>query len=135
MPVCSVVKVRGFHLDIYGHVNHARYLEFMEDARWEFFQHHLDPREWRKQGLIWVVANVNISYRRPADFNEVLEVTADLARIGNRSAVMRQLIRLRGTETVVTEADVTFVIVNEATGRAVPLEGELRALLESLMGG
>ncbi len=28
------IKIRGYHLDLYGHVNHARYLEFLEDARW-----------------------------------------------------------------------------------------------------
>ena len=28
------IKVRGFHLDVYQHVNNARYLEFLEEARW-----------------------------------------------------------------------------------------------------
>ena len=27
------IKVRGFHLDVYQHVNNARYLEFLEEAR------------------------------------------------------------------------------------------------------
>ena len=134
MPVCSTIKVRGFHLDVYGHVNHARYLEFMEAARWEYFMHELDLREWRsKHGLIWVVVNLNINYRRPADLGEVLEVTADLTRIGNRSAVIHQDIRLEGTDTVVADADVTFVIADEKSGRAVALDGELRRVLEGLM--
>jgi thioesterase-3 len=29
------IKVRGFHLDVYQHVNNARYLEFLEEARWD----------------------------------------------------------------------------------------------------
>ena len=28
------IKVRGYHLDGYQHVNNARYLEFLEEARW-----------------------------------------------------------------------------------------------------
>ncbi|XLM23374.1 thioesterase, partial [Chromobacterium piscinae] len=28
------IKVRGYHLDLFGHVNNARYLEFLEEARW-----------------------------------------------------------------------------------------------------
>ncbi|MEP8710355.1 hypothetical protein ABKV66_22685, partial [Enterobacter hormaechei] len=28
------IKVRGYHLDVYQHVNNARYLEFLEEARW-----------------------------------------------------------------------------------------------------
>lgn len=30
------LRVRGYHLDGYGHVNNARYLEFMEEGRWAF---------------------------------------------------------------------------------------------------
>ena len=26
------IKVRGYHLDVYQHVNNARYLEFLEEA-------------------------------------------------------------------------------------------------------
>lgn len=33
-----VLKVRGYHVDVFGHVNHARYLEFLEEARWAFFE-------------------------------------------------------------------------------------------------
>ena len=29
------IKVRGYHLDVYQHVNNARYLEFLEEARWD----------------------------------------------------------------------------------------------------
>lgn len=32
------LTVRNYHLDGYGHVNNARYLEFLEEARWTFFQ-------------------------------------------------------------------------------------------------
>ena len=34
------LTVRNYHLDGYGHVNNARYLEFLEEARWTFFQEH-----------------------------------------------------------------------------------------------
>jgi len=28
------IKVRNYHLDRFGHVNNARYLEFLEEGRW-----------------------------------------------------------------------------------------------------
>lgn len=31
------IKVRGYHLDVYQHVNNARYPEFLEEARWDGF--------------------------------------------------------------------------------------------------
>ena len=30
----TTLTVRGYHLDGYGHVNNARYLEFYEEGRW-----------------------------------------------------------------------------------------------------
>lgn len=134
MPASITIKVRGFHLDIYGHVNNARYLEFMEDARWEYFQGHVDLGEWRAQhGHVWVIVNININYRRPANFGEVLTVSAAISRLGNRSVVMHQEIRLQDGGELVAEADVTFAVADEKTGRAIILEGELRGLLEGLM--
>jgi len=32
------IKVYGYHLDMYGHVNNARYLEFLETARWQLIE-------------------------------------------------------------------------------------------------
>ncbi len=34
----TTVKVRGYHLDIYQHVDNACYLEFLEEARWAWFE-------------------------------------------------------------------------------------------------
>jgi len=34
----TYIKVRGYHLDFYQHVNNARYLEFLEEARWEWLE-------------------------------------------------------------------------------------------------
>ena len=30
------IVIRGYHLDAYRHVNNARYLEFLEEARWQY---------------------------------------------------------------------------------------------------
>lgn len=133
MPVYSTIKIRGYHLDVYGHVNNARYLEFLEDARWEYLLNHLDLAAWREQSLMWVVVNVNINYRRPAALGEVVEVTAAMSRIGHRSAVIHQDVRLAGTDTLVADADITFVVADEKEGRAVPIEGEIRHVLERLL--
>ncbi len=127
------IKVRGYHLDLYGHVNNARYLEFLEEGRWAAFEGQFDLREWQERGLSFFVVNINISYRKPATLGELLEVRTNLSHIGNKSGVIRQEIVLKGTDTVVTDADVTFVIADARTGKALPLEGALRSEFESLL--
>nr|WP_281269938.1 thioesterase family protein [Crenobacter cavernae] len=132
MPHLTSIKVRGYHLDLYGHVNNARYLEFLEEARWTFFEEHGDLPWFLSSGLALVVVNINIDYRRPALMNEELAVSSGVKSIGRRSAVIHQRVMLAGTGTVVAEADVTFVVFDGKLGRAVELDGRLKELLEAM---
>jgi thioesterase-3 len=125
------IKVRGYHLDMYQHVNNARYLEFLEEARWHFIESKIDLIEWTKKGLGFVVASITINYRKPASLDQVLEIQSKLSRINVRSATIEQRIYLENTEILIADAEVTFVIVNTKTGKPVSLEGELLETMKS----
>ena len=125
------IKVRGYHLDMYQHVNNARYLEFLEEARWDFIESEIDLNDWMKQGLGFVVANININYRKPASLDQVLEIHSRVSNINIKSATIEQKIFLEKSEILIANADVTFVIVDVKTGKSVPLKGELLALMNS----
>ena len=57
------LRVHGFHCDLYGHVNHARYLEFLEAARWEMLGDAVELDAWHDQGRRFVIVRVDVSYR------------------------------------------------------------------------
>jgi thioesterase-3 len=124
------IKVRGYHLDLFGHVNNARYLEFLEEGRWAAFESDTDLQQIALKGYAFNVVNININYRLPARMNQVLCVATEVTRWKRRSAVIHQVVKLKGTDTVIADADVTFVMVDEKTKKAAPLEGELLALLQ-----
>jgi thioesterase-3 len=125
------IPVRGYHLDVYGHVNNARYLEFLEEARWAYFGEHADLNWWQQRGKAFVVVNINIDYRAPANIGDVLDVGVEVVEIGQRSSVIRQVVS-KQDGTVSAEARVTFVVLDIASGRATPIEGDLREQLERL---
>ncbi|MGB5065549.1 MAG: thioesterase family protein [Candidatus Competibacter sp.] len=126
------IKVRGYHLDLFRHVNNARYLEFLEEARWSLLENRGNLDLLEQHGYTFAVVNININYRRAAFMGEILQIATSVKTIGARSCVMRQLVTLKGTDTVVADADVTFVIIDTRTDKAAPLEGELRAAIERL---
>jgi len=132
MPHRIEIKVRGYHLDLYRHVNNARYLEFLEEARWSFLESQSGLNFLQERGYTFALVNININYRRAAYMGEWLDIASSVKSIGNRSCVMRQLITLKNTDTVVADADVTFVIVDTRTEKSALLEGELRAALERM---
>ena len=126
------IKVRGYHLDLYRHVNNARYLEFLEEARWSFLESKGNIDYLHERGYTFALVNINISYRRPAYMGEVLRIATSVKAIGTRSCVMHQLVTLKDTDTVIADADVTFVLVDIRTDKAAVLEGDLRAALERM---
>jgi acyl-CoA thioester hydrolase len=78
------VRVYYEDTDAGGVVYHARYLNFCERARTEW----LRARGWEQDALrermqlMFVVSRVTLEYRRPARFNDLLDVTCEVERLG-----------------------------------------------------
>ena len=127
------IKVRGYHLDVYQHVNNARYLEFLEEARWAYFEATHGLEWFTESGLAFVVVNININYRRPAVLGDVLTVTSKVEQLNGKSGVLSQVVTLDPEGQVVADALITFVCIDLKTQKALALEGELRQHLEAMV--
>lgn len=79
------VEVRYGDLDAQRHVNNAKYLTYMEQARLEYVRHLglWDGESFAELGMI--VAEVQITYRAPIHFGQPVRVGARVARLGNKS--------------------------------------------------
>jgi YbgC/YbaW family acyl-CoA thioester hydrolase len=75
-------NVRGYELDSYGHVNHAVYFNYLEQARWELFHDLSLTGYFKENDLLLVVIEVHARYSREITlFDEVVvrtEVTKEL---------------------------------------------------------
>ncbi|NIF23375.1 acyl-CoA thioesterase [Candidatus Pantoea multigeneris] len=129
----TTIKVRGYHLDVYQHVNNARYLEFLEEARWQWLE-DVNAFDWLQSAkLAFIVVNININYRRPAVMGDVLAIRSAVAQLNGKSGVLHQRVTLAESDVEVADAAITFVCIDLRTQKAVALEGELRQRLEQLM--
>lgn len=131
MQTITPIKVRGYHIDLYQHVNNARYLEFLEEARWHFLEEQEGIEKLMNSGHGLAVVNININFRRGAFMNEQLEIKTWLSELGNKSALIKQEVLLQGTDTLIADADVTFVVTNQEAQKAVTLTGELKEVMQS----
>lgn len=129
----TAVRVRGFHLDGYGHVNHARYLEFLEEGRWAYVDAHPEFAEGLAKGVALVAVNLNIDYRRAAVMNDDLEVETCLIRLGGRSGVVGHRITHVGSGELVASATLTFVLLDQRSGQVIPMGGEWAERLDPLV--
>ena len=131
----TIIKVRGYHLDVYQHVNNARYLEFLEEARWAWLE-KLDALRWLSESrLAFIVVNININYRRPAVLGDELVIDSRLTQLGGKSGVIGQNITLRPNGEAIADAALTFVCIDLHSQKAQPISGELKQKLEQMLAG
>ena len=123
------LKVRGYHLDLYGHVNNARYLEFLEEGRWNYYETKLDWKILEKLNLAYVIVNINISYLGQARLNDTLVINTKVLKSGTKSITMLQEIFLDNSEQKIVEATVTFVLMSTKNQKAIVLDDNLKDLL------
>ncbi|WP_016673071.1 YbgC/FadM family acyl-CoA thioesterase, partial [Yersinia pestis] len=98
------IKVRGFHIDVFQHVNNARYLEFLEEARWEWLDGQPVFQWMVEHQIAFIVVNINISYRRPAVLGDLLRIDSQLLKLNGKSGVMKHTITLEPTAIPVVDA-------------------------------
>lgn len=122
------ISVRGYHLDVYQHVNNARYLELLEEARWRHYDDY-STDFFTEKGWGFIIVNINIDYKSSAVLGDVLSIDTSVKRIGGKSVTFHQCITVKGSGKVAVEADVTFVMIDIKSGGVLPVEGELKDVL------
>lgn len=109
-----------------GVVYHANYLKFMERARTEWLRSlGFDQAVLRRDlGVLFVVRELRLKYRKPACFDDALEVMTELSGVGRSLLEFGQTI-LRGEETL-TEAGVEVVCVDAERFKPVAIPPIIR---------
>ena len=119
------IKVQGFHLDVYQHVNNARYLEFLETGRWDLMDKTGLLKLLGDSQLAFVIVNININYRAPAQLFDELEIHTAIQATQERKGIISQRVINKKSGKLVAEASVTYVVVNRGTGKTERLSEEL----------
>ena len=117
--------------DAGGIVYYVNYLKFMERARTEFMRSlGFDKGHIFNLDRMFVVRDVAVSYRRPAQLDDELEATAAVARLRAAGIVFRQAIRKGGE--LLANGEVTVACVNRGGGKPRRLPADMMARLRAL---
>ena len=118
-PFSHPVRTRFAETDAMGIIHHGAYLPYLEEARVAYLRQLGHPYdEVRRQGFNFAVLEVVVQYRRPLEFDELLDVRL---RAG---AVSRATFQLAYLLTVGRDVRATAVTVHgcvDAEGKATRL--------------
>lgn len=119
------IVVRSTEIDEVGHVNNAKYLEYLEWGREDWYAlTGFAAERLAEQNIATVVVNININYRREAKKGERLTIVTRPVRKGHTSFVVRQKIYNREGDCVV-DADVTIVMFDLYERQSTPIPESL----------
>jgi len=124
------IRVYYEDTDAGGVVYHSNYLNFMERARTEWLRSMGYEQTTVKNefGVIIVVHSLSINFKKPARFNDMLEVRCELANVGRGSIEMAQIISCNGVELIHAHIKAAFVDAETFKPVAIPTAMKLDML-------
>lgn len=123
------IQIKEHHLDTFGHVNNATYLELLEEARWEFLlENGLDLRTIHVSGIGPVVLECHIQFLKELRLREWITIQSQLISFEKKIGIMEQDI-LNEDGATCSKAKLTFGVFDLKLRKLIhPSEQWLKAI-------
>ncbi|TQD48231.1 acyl-CoA thioesterase [Marilutibacter aestuarii] len=119
------MSVRWNDLDAFNHVNNARYLTYLEEARLRWMMGL--PGLGLDDDVAPVVAAAHVNYRRPIEWPGEVDIELFVERMGNTSvSIGHRIVAARDHGVLYCDGHVVLVWIDRTTGRAAPLPDGVR---------
>lgn len=119
MQLQSFYIVRFNDCDPLGHLNNARYLDYMLNAREDHLRdfYQVTLPDFYKQGMTWVVRHHEIQYIRPAFYNEKVGIVSRLIEVGEFNLGVEMLVFDESLNNLKAILWTNFTCVDPQTGK------------------
>lgn len=102
------VLIRESHLDTFGHVNNAVYVQLYEEARWDFITKNgfgLDVIQQSNKGP--VILDLKVSFRREVKLRETIKITSQTLELVNSKIMVLEQKMINAQGKIASEATFT----------------------------
>jgi acyl-CoA thioester hydrolase len=107
------LPVMSYETDFVGVVNNTEFIRFIERVRYALGKKFGFSFKQVRNAKMWVVmARVEINYRAPAHFEDLLIGTGWVEKVGNTSMTLSYEFRMKGTGRLIVEAKQVMVFID-----------------------
>ena len=124
------IPLRWSDLDAFNHVNNARYLTFVEQARIEWLETIGEP--WVTEEYGPVLAQTLLNYKLPIEYPASIFIELFAERLGTSSVTLGHRI-LAADGTLHCDGHAVVVWIDRRTGKSRPLPEGVRRTHEALL--
>ena len=115
------IEVRFGDLDPQGHVNNAKYLTYMEQARTQYVRRLGIWPGGSFQDLGVILADAHLTFRAQITFGQTVRVGVRVASIGNKSFIMEYLLEDPAGGKELARAETVQVAFDYRSGKSIPV--------------
>jgi len=128
------IDVRYSDLDPQWHVNHARFISYLEQARFRYLM-DLDLFDGRSfLDFQFIIADLHIAYLAPIHAGKPVYVAMRVTRLGNKSLEIIYRIEDESSEQVFATAETVMVIYDYRSQHTRPISSRWREKIASFEG-
>jgi len=123
-PAKSHLAVRIYYedTDCGGVVYYANYLRYLERARTEHLRERgIELGAWAEKGLYFVVTRVEINYKAPARYSDLLDIETAITDLSRATLTFSHTVRDQNGRLIV-EGIVILACVSDGRPRRIPEE-------------
>jgi acyl-CoA thioester hydrolase len=121
-------RIRHYECDAYGHVNHANYVRYMQEAAFDASAAvGYDFARYQAMDRLWLIRETEIEYLRPLRYGDSVQITTwvlDFRRIRSRRAYE---FRYAGSGELVARASTDWVFLERSSGRPTAIPQDMMA--------
>jgi acyl-CoA thioester hydrolase len=128
------IQVRYSDCDPQGHVNNARFVSFIEEAR---FQYIVKLGLWEGGSFLdlnLIVASIHMDLLAPINLFQPVRVGARVTRIGNKSIAFEYLIEDSRSGQALARAETAMVTYDYHTLKSIPVPDDWREKIAAFEG-
>jgi acyl-CoA thioester hydrolase len=128
------IEVRYGDLDPQGHLNNAKYLTYIEQARIKYIRHLglWESRSFLDIGII--LADAHITFKAPIHFDQEVRAGVRVARLGNKSLTMEYRLEDGQDGAILAECATTLVTYDYRSGETIPIPDRWRETITHFEG-
>jgi acyl-CoA thioester hydrolase len=126
---CTIeIRVRYAEVDCMGALHHSRYWVYFEMGRTELLRSAgVRYADLEREGVYFVVARCSARFHAPARYDDVLELTTEVAKVGQA--------RIDHAYRLCRKSDGLLLATAETTLARVDADGRLQPIPDAVRGG
>ena len=131
------IQVRFADVDMMGHVNNAKYVTYLEEARVAYFRQFPDLDFTKPDyvpGNSVIVASLKLDYRSPAYLNETLVIGLGATELRRSSFTLEYAVEEEKTKRLVASASTIMVYFDYKAQKSQEIPPALRKRFEEVEG-